>query len=200
MKPANTKSSIIILAVVTALLCIVISIVNFLTAPKIAEYSRAKEASSTVLVTIETDFKTFFGDATSYEKLGDTLFHDSSALCFCVVNGSKRIGYAVYGFGKGYQSIIRVAVGLNPDFSIRGIKILDQAETEGLGTRILEDDFIQQFSGKQGDQLHVITTADSSENAIMAITAATISSRALAEDAIKNAILFCKLRAGRQYD
>jgi electron transport complex protein RnfG len=82
-------------------------------------------------------------------------------------------------------------VGVKSDFSeITGIKILEQIETPGLGTKIIEDPtnkedrfwFPNQFrSLKTEPQIEVIKNVKpSKDNEIQAITGATISSRAVA--------------------
>lgn len=52
-------------------------------------------------------------------------------------NGSV-IGYAFLGEGKGYSSVISIMIGVDIYGKIQGIKILNQNETPGLGTRIEE--------------------------------------------------------------
>jgi len=53
---------------------------------------------------------------------------------------------------KGYDDLIHIKVGVLKDGSIGGIEILkdDFHETEGVGARVLEDDFTSQFAGKAG--------------------------------------------------
>jgi Na+-translocating ferredoxin:NAD+ oxidoreductase RnfG subunit len=82
-------------------------------------------------------------------------------------------------------------VGVYPDYTIKVVRVLYQDETEGMGTLIVEKQFLAQFSGKNPDRLHVVTEGDTTD-AITAVTGATISSVALAEDAVKNAVLFLK--------
>jgi hypothetical protein len=61
---------------------------------------------------------------------------------------------------------------------------------------MLENEFLKQFTGKDPHRLHVITGGDTTD-AVMAITAATISSRALTEDAVKTALLFLEQRINK---
>ena len=60
-------------------------------------------------------------------------------------------------------------VGMTADDKITGIKVVNQNETPGLGSRIAQADFTTQFTGK----------GSSSINQVQAITGATISSRAV---------------------
>jgi electron transport complex protein RnfG len=91
-------------------------------------------------------------------------------------NHTKK-GYVVKASGRGYSSSIETLIGLTTDFNIAGMKILTQAETPGLGAKITERSFTQQFINKKPTVLAV--QKDGGE--IIAITGATISSRAVAE-------------------
>lgn len=84
-------------------------------------------------------------------------------------------GYIILTKGKGYSSTLEIMVSLDKELKIVGLKILAQAETPGLGTRITESSFLQQFFGRTGKSIGL--KKDSGE--IDAITGATISSRAV---------------------
>jgi len=87
----------------------------------------------------------------------------------------QKIGYIIKVNSKGYSSVIQMLVGLDPELNITGVKILSQTETPGLGTRIDEKGFINQFVRKKGDDIYV----DKDGGEISSITGATISSRAV---------------------
>ncbi len=92
--------------------------------------------------------------------------------------GDKMVGGIFKSAPKGYSGPIKITVGVNPDNSISAIVItkLDQTETPGLGANITKPKFLDQFKGKKGNELKL--KKDSGK--IDAITAATISSRAVA--------------------
>ena len=48
------------------------------------------------------------------------------------------VGYVVTASGKGYSSTIETVVGVDPSGKITGLRITNQQETPGLGTRIQE--------------------------------------------------------------
>ncbi len=100
--------------------------------------------------------------------------------------GPEDIGYVVEGFGKGYSSYIHVLASVDMDFIIQKISILGHGETPGLGDEIEKDYFLDQFKGKSVDKLVVIK--GETEEYIQAITGATISSRAVAEDGVRNGV------------
>lgn len=90
--------------------------------------------------------------------------------------GGKLVGVAFKASGKGYSSIVDTLVGMLKDGKIVAIKILSQNETPGLGSRVTEPDFINQFIG----------VSDLSR--VEAITGATISSRAVISAVEKKAL------------
>lgn len=79
------------------------------------------------------------------------------------------IGFAYLGEGKGYSSTIRVMIGTDTGGQIVGIKILSQQETPGLGTRITDPNFQEQFSMKSIDRVDTITGATISSRAVIEI-------------------------------
>ncbi|GAI52958.1 unnamed protein product, partial [marine sediment metagenome] len=58
------------------------------------------------------------------------------------------IAYVFITKGYGYSSDIRTVVSMNPEAEIIAVKILEQGETPGIGSRITEDDFLNQFKNK----------------------------------------------------
>jgi len=88
-----------------------------------------------------------------------------------------EIGYAFMAVGKGYGGDIDILIGLEDETTIKGITIISQSETPGLGSRITEDSFAQKFAGLNiGD---VTLTKDGGK--IDGITGATISSGAVVD-------------------
>jgi electron transport complex protein RnfG len=71
---------------------------------------------------------------------------------------------------------------------IKRMSVLSHAETPGLGDEIEAGWFKNQFAGKSSAQMMVIKSP-TQEN-IQAISGATISSRAVTEDAVKSALEF----------
>lgn len=77
----------------------------------------------------------------------------------------------------GYSGNIEVMVGVNPQDLISGIAIVSHAETPGLGSRIDEPNFKNQFKGKGLDNIDWRVKKDGGE--FDQITGATISPRAV---------------------
>jgi electron transport complex protein RnfG len=136
----------------------------------------------------ERALKTLMPEADSIEKAGDWTVHDKHGEYFVAKKGAAVTGYIIQSFGKGYSSYINTLIAVDPDFTVRKINILGHAETPGLGDEIESEGFKNQFTGKGPDHLKVLKTETKDD--IQAISGATISSRAVAEDAVKSGVDF----------
>ncbi|MBF0344389.1 MAG: RnfABCDGE type electron transport complex subunit G [Nitrospirae bacterium] len=125
-------------------------------------------------------------DADKIEKMGDWHPHEKHCEYYKAQKGGEIIGYIVQSMGKGYSSYIDLLVSVDKDMKIQKVEILKQAETPGLGDEIMSKPFIEQFRGKEFSRLKVMKTETTEY--IQAITGATISSRAVTEDAVKNGL------------
>jgi Na+-transporting NADH:ubiquinone oxidoreductase subunit C len=95
-------------------------------------------------------------------------------------NLSAIEGYVVIRSGAGLWGEITAAVGFDANLqTFTGLEILDQNETPGLGGRIGEAWFKDQFKGKQ-PPLTVVPEGDATnQNQFQAITGATYSTTAI---------------------
>jgi electron transport complex protein RnfG len=94
------------------------------------------------------------------------------------------LGYAIDGSGPGYQDIIHLIYGYDPQRRrVIGMQVLESRETPGLGDRIYRDEeFVAQFSSLAvSPAIAVVKDGSEADNEIDAITGATISSKAVAE-------------------
>ncbi|HBC78210.1 MAG TPA: RnfABCDGE type electron transport complex subunit G [Bacteroidales bacterium] len=95
------------------------------------------------------------------------------------------VGYAVNTFtSKGFSGNISLMAGFRPDGTIINISVLEQKETPGLGTKMTEPGFKDQFNEKNPAEFQLKVKKDGGP--VDAITAATISSRAFC-DAVQRA-------------
>lgn len=102
----------------------------------------------------------------------------------------KPVGLAFIADGGGFQGNIRIMVGLGLDYlKLKGIKVLEQNETPGLGNRIKEPAFEGQFKGLEIKPKveYIKYRKPEKPNQIQAITGATISSDAVVKN-INNAV------------
>lgn len=103
---------------------------------------------------------------------------------YTIYSDGDQLGYAFLAIGKGYGGDINILVGLSDETTIKGITIVSQTETPGLGTRIAEPSFTDQFVGV--DINDVALSRDGGQ--IDAITSSTISSSAVVEAVSKTAM------------
>jgi electron transport complex protein RnfG len=98
----------------------------------------------------------------------------------------QNIGYIAETYGKGYSSYIDILVSVDRNFVVEKVNILHHAETPGLGDEIQKAYFLNQFAGKSENNLVVVK--GETKDKIQAITGATISSRAVTEDGVRNGV------------
>lgn len=136
----------------------------------------------------ENALKMLMPEADVIIKSGDWTIHDKHAEYFVAKKDDAVTGYIIQSFGKGYSSYINTLIAVDKDFTVRKINILGHAETPGLGDEIEAESFLNQFIGKGPDHLKIVKTETAVD--IQAISGATISSRAVAEDAVKSGVDF----------
>lgn len=190
---------------------VILAVVYGITSPIM--YKKAKEEKEAAL-------KVMMPEADSIVKLGDWEPHHKHAEYYAAKKCSEvkikrvqdektgketeeqecidpeNIGYIVEGFGKGYSSYINVLVSVNLDFAVQKVNVLHHAETPGLGDEILKPYFLDQFPGKSEENL-VLIKGDTTDK-IEAISGATISSRAVTEDGVKNGVKMLKERLAKE--
>lgn len=103
-----------------------------------------------------------------------------------ITKDGQVIGYCAKVSSTGYGGAVVMMIGVDKDMKVQGIEILSHGETAGLGAKITEDKFKNQFAGKDASGLTVVKNPTTSPNEFEAVTGATISSRAV-EDGIKQA-------------
>jgi len=150
-----------------------LSWVYTVTTPIIEEGVKAK---------LDEQLREVFPSACRFEPLvikGDTLLKDT--LWVAVDSTENKAGIVFKVFPMGYGGPIETLVGLATDTSIVAIRPATPSEglkeTPGLGVRITEPGFIEQFKGKKKKDIQLKKDGGT----IDAITAATISSRAVTD-------------------
>lgn len=88
---------------------------------------------------------------------------------------NNLVGYTFFRDQSGSQSVITLAGGIDTDYKVTGVKIMSHAETPGMGAKIVESAFIDQFKGVAQSDLMLSKKG----GAIDAITGATVSSQAV---------------------
>ncbi len=87
---------------------------------------------------VQSQLEVMFPDMTEFSVENDI---------FTIKKGDATIGYGFLATGQGYGGEIKILVGLENKTTVKGIVIISQDETPGLGSRITEDYFTSQFAG-----------------------------------------------------
>lgn len=163
---------ILVLTLVGLISGSLLAVVGMLTKDRI-EFNRKQEINAAILVVVP-------GTASS-----EILFEEEN---YTVYGGKddqgNLIGYAVYTSGTGFQDVIRLIFGTNPDLTlINSLYILEQKETPGLGAKITDRDaFLQFWENRDATSALILkkpavsSPADLQPSEVNAITGATISS------------------------
>ncbi len=117
--------------------------------------------------------------AKSYKKIDDPALEIYQVFD----EANQPLGYSMIYNGNGFQGNIRVMIGVAPDLkTVNSIEVLEQSETPGLGTKVLEEPYKGQYKGLVVDPSVVIVKGvpASAPGEVQAVTGATISSRAVA--------------------
>ncbi len=156
---SNKAYPVIFLAVIVTVSVILLIVVNNITS-SVVESRRIEEITETL--------EKIFPEMSNYE-IEDEIY--------IIYQDGEKAGYTFIASGSGYGGDIDILVGLNNSFEIKGVSILSQTETPGLGARIIESSFTDQFKGLSVNDI----TLKSEGGKIDAITGATISSSAVVD-------------------
>ena len=146
------------LSVICILITAALAVTNGVTAPIIEQAT---------LLAQENARKELVPDATGFEKVEGILVENVSE-----VYVSDNDHAVITASAKGYGGPVVVMVAFTPEDTIRRIKVTQQTETQGLGSKIVSDpNFQASFTGLSAEPIE-LTDVD-------AISGATRSSKAV---------------------
>ena len=154
-----TLSLLLICTVVAGLL----AVVNSLTADRIAENAQRRREQA--VSAIFSDMTLMQNTNVSWPEGVDTVYS--------IYRSYACIGFAVDLTVRGFGGDINMIVGIGPDGTVRGVRVISHAETPGLGSRATLSDYLDNFIGV-GERLTIKEDVD-------AISGATISSKAVVD-------------------
>ncbi len=94
----------------------------------------------------------------------------------------QQVGWAIPTSGQGFADKIELLIGLDLEGeTITGMAVLDQKETPGLGNKIQDAKWREQFRKKSTSAPLTVTKSAPRGNEIQAVSGATISSRSVCE-------------------
>lgn len=137
---------------------------------KLAESKKVNDAIKQVVPAYDND------PASESYYLSNTDGTDS-LLVYPATKGGKLVGTAVSTYtNKAFSGTFTVMVGFLPDGTIHNSMAMVHKETPGLGTKMSDAKFHDQFNGKNPASFKLMVKKDGGE--VDAISAATITSRA----------------------
>ena len=145
---------------VLTIICIVVSgllaVTHSITQP-IIDGRAQREADASRIVLLPT------ADSFSKVEYSDDIISD----VYAADNGA---GYVITGAAKGYGGDVPVTVGINSDGTISAIQIGDNNETPGVGKKVMDASFTDQFKGKtKSSEVDGISGATFSSKAVFAV-------------------------------
>ena len=173
-KPASMARLVIVLFIVTAVVALLLGMVDFITRDKIAANIKAKtDAAMSAVIS-----------ADEYIQLDS--FTDNSGLVKSVYEAKNSdgtfVGYVAEVSPSGFGGAINMVVGVDAYGNVSGISIVKMTETSGLGANASNTSFREQYIGKTGT-----LAVDKDGGEIVALTGATVTSRAVTDGV--NAVL-----------
>jgi len=177
-KMASTFPNMVIVMTVVALtsaLALSLTNISTLKARQLVEVKRTLKALKEVLPEFDND--------PSIEKYSIPGFAEMEF--YPAKKEGNPVGTAIKTYSdNGFTERIWLLVGFDGGNKVHNIAVLKQRETPGLGTKMKEPKFRNQFTGKDPTTFKLKVKKDG--GAVDAITAATISSRAFC-DAVSKA-------------
>ena len=155
---------IVVLCVICVVITGALAATNSVTAPIIAEATRLAQEQARAELLPEAD---------SFEKVENVAVENVSDV-YAATNGA---GYVITSTAKGYGGTMTVMVAYTPDGTIKQIKVTEQGETQGIGSKVAGTaSYWERYQGQPAAELKI----NKDGGTIDAESGATISSRALA--------------------
>ena len=155
MKKEGFVVPIIVLTVICLVVAGLLAYVNSITAPVIAKAAALAEEEAKKEVLPEADSFTTVEDLT-----------DCPATLESAYQADNGAGMVFILSGPGYGGQMQIIVGISGEKTVTGTRVLQHAETAGLGARITGEKFRDQFIGQ-----------DESLSGVELISGSTISSK-----------------------
>ncbi len=173
-KNENPVVLAVILCTITAVVAFLLASVNNGTKDRIAMLAEKEQIEARAAV---------LSSATGFlEHLYNPAEESPVTKVYTGISGETIVGYCVQVAPAGYGGPIEMVVGVTNDLTVEAVKIVSLSETPGLGSKSQDEKFIGQYFGKNGEtSFSVIKAGEPEESEIIAISGATITSKAVTE-------------------
>lgn len=99
---------------------------------------------------------------------------------FSAMKAGEKVGYVAKVVPGGFGGPVELIVGFNKEGTITGLRVGKHSETPGLGDNATNPEFYNQFNNLTLTKEIKVNKVEAGENEIQAISAATITSKAVA--------------------
>lgn len=134
----------VVLTIICSLAATALALVYTVTKEPIAHQQRLKKLKAIKAVQPDYDNEPdqdFIDLKTDESAAGD----EGLTRFYITKKGDTPTGVVFMASAVGYGGLIDLMVGVNPEGTITGVQVLRHTETPGLGAKITEETFIQQF-------------------------------------------------------
>jgi len=161
----------LILVAIAAVVALMLSAVNEITAPRIAAQKEQAVKDAMAVVLPAEDYQ-------AVENLQNICADPIVTEAYKAQSGGADVGYCIKVSPSGFGGAIEMVVGIDTEGKVSKVHIVSMAETPGLGTKTKDASFLDQFGGKTAG-VAAIANGEAGENQISAIAGATVSSKAV---------------------
>ncbi len=163
------------LFIITAIAAMILGVTNLATQGPIEQQriNATNLAKQTVLPQAE--------DFNEVDIVSETAQNDKARILeiSAGMKDNELIGYTFKVITNGYGGDVDITVGINMDGKVEGVQIGEHSETPGLGAKIIEKTFTEQYHGKEIENPISVTKSEPGDQEIQAISGATVSSHAV---------------------
>ena len=176
MDPMYIIKLTVTLFVTCVIVAALLGLVDNVTREKIAAINWENTVAAMKAVVADPDATTFSDALENTEAMSAAALAGGGTLdsVYEVQVGGASAGYAITVVASGSQGNIEMMVGVDGEGAVTGVSIVDNAETAGIGSKVMENQngVLDQFIGRSAADgtLAVGTNVD-------AITGATVSSK-----------------------
>lgn len=147
---------------------------NSITAPIIAEQQKAGSLGAFAEVFPEADDFLPIEEALLNEIIANNSYVQE---VYEVKSGEETIGYGFKTISSGYGGDLITVSGFSLDGTVAGIRVIENSETPGLGTKVVEEPAYQEsYVGKSASEELVVVASPAADNEVLLLSGATISS------------------------
>lgn len=199
MKNEIVKLAVILL-IISGVATGALAYTNQLTYPVIIEQRAQAEAQARINVMPDAD--------TITEKLSDDQLKAIASKIgaadgelneiYIAKKGDEIVGYTVKCTVNGFGGGVGVLTGVGVNGTVTGAAVLVHSETPGLGAKSQDESWISQYTNKStANEITVIKNGTPKDSEIVAISGATITSRAVTKAVNYARLAFLEIQGGK---